>query len=79
MFRGAIRIVNPEDWQVGAVVRALEGVAMLGVGGKKTAGYGALKVEIGSLALTRFEKGAWHEDTLDKGPFLAAFAERFGA
>jgi CRISPR-associated RAMP protein (TIGR02581 family) len=79
VFRGAIRIVNPEDWQVGAVVRALQGVAMLGVGGKKTAGYGALEVEIGSLSLTRFEKGAWHEDPLDKEPFLAAFAERFGA
>ena len=52
---------------------------MLGVGGKKTAGYGALEVESGPLALTRFEKGAWHEDTLDKEPFLAAFAERFGA
>ena len=78
VFRGAIRLVNPEDWQVGAVVRALEGVAMLGVGGKKTAGYGALKVEIGPLTLTRFENGAWHEEEVDLDPFLDAFASRYG-
>lgn len=77
VFHGAIRLVNPEDWQVGAVVRALEGVAMLGVGGKKTAGYGALEVEIGPLKLIRFENGAWHEEPVGLDPFLAAFAERY--
>jgi len=79
VFRGAIRLVNPEDWQVGAVARALEGVAMLGVGGKKTAGYGALEVEIGPLMLTRFENGAWREEPVGLEPFLTAFAERYGA
>jgi len=79
VFHGAIRLVNPEDWQVGAVVRALEGVAKLGIGGKKTAGYGALEIEIGPLILTRFENGEWREEEVSLDPFLAAFAERYGA
>ena len=78
VFQGTIRLVNPEDWQIGAVVRALEGVAMLGVGGKKTAGYGSLAHEIASVTETRFADGEWKSTPVSLGGFTTAFAQEYG-
>ena len=78
VFQGTIRLVNPEDWQVGAVVRALEGVAMLGMGGKKTAGYGSLAHEITSVTETRFTDGEWKSNPVSLDGFTAAFAQEYG-
>jgi len=40
VFQGIIRIINPEPWQVGALMQTLDNLSLLGLGSKKTAGYG---------------------------------------
>lgn len=45
-FIGTIRIINPEDWQIGALISALDTLKMVGLGSKKTAGYGEIDVKI---------------------------------
>ncbi|NCO40683.1 MAG: hypothetical protein COZ06_36080 [Armatimonadetes bacterium CG_4_10_14_3_um_filter_66_18] len=45
-FRGDVVLHNPEDWMVGAVIAVLEMLPKLGLGAKKTAGYGNVKATI---------------------------------
>lgn len=60
-FKGEIRLINPKRWQIGAILEALETVKMLGIGSKKTAGYGDVEIEILSLKAKRFKDGSWQE------------------
>ena len=79
IFRGDIRVINAEPWEVGAIVRALEGVELLGMGAKKTAGYGDLKIEVEGIKVVRFDGTDWQPTLAEKEPYLEAFAQRFGA
>lgn len=79
VFSGGIRFVNPEDWQVGAVVRALEALQYLGMGGKKTAGYGDLDITIKASRVIHFEDGEWKSEPINLEPYQSAFATKFGA
>ena len=45
-FRGEVVLINPEDWMVGAVIHALELLPVIGIGAKKTSGYGEVEVEV---------------------------------
>lgn len=45
-FRGEVVLTNPEDWMVGAVIHALEMLPYVGLGAKKTSGYGEVEVEV---------------------------------
>lgn len=72
-MRTCIRLVNPEDWQIGAMLRALEGVELLGMGAKKTAGYGQLEIKREALRRRWLGDEGWQTETLDEGPFLSAF------
>lgn len=79
IFQGKIRMVNPENWQVGAVVQALKGVKLLGMGGKKTAGYGDLDIEVNAVHSIRFQEGKWQMDDVQIEPYIEAFArKKFG-
>lgn len=60
-FKGVIRLINPREWQVGAILQALETVKMLGIGSKKTAGYGEIGIEILSLGAKGFKDGNWQK------------------
>lgn len=77
-FKGTIRIVNPEPWQVGAIARALEGVSLLGMGAKKTAGYGELDIKITSVETTRFDGREWQSQPTELNPYLEAFGQKYG-
>jgi len=76
-FRGAIRLINPEPWQVGAVARALEAISFLGMGAKKTAGYGELEIRITGVDKTFFDSGSWLRQTVALDLFLDAFSQRY--
>ncbi len=58
-FTGAIRLINPEDWHVGAVLRGLEAVEQLGLGAKKTSGYGQLKITADKITVKRPGDNDW--------------------
>ena len=45
-FKGEVVLTNPDDWMVGAVVQALELLPSVGIGGKKTSGYGEVDVKV---------------------------------
>lgn len=79
VFEGKIRIVNPENWQVGAIVQALKGVKLLGMGGKKTAGYGDLDIEVKATRSIRFEEGKWQTTDVEIETYMEAFGrKKFG-
>jgi CRISPR-associated RAMP protein (TIGR02581 family) len=48
-FAGEVVLTNPEDWMVGAVIQALELLPSIGIGAKKTSGYGEVDVEVGDV------------------------------
>lgn len=73
VFKGRIRLVNPEDWMVGALMRALEGVELLGVGAKKTAGYGAVAIEVTGIKTRTPIASGWDVQAVDAAPYQAAF------
>jgi len=72
-FVGTIRLINPEAWQVGAMLRALETMQYLGVGSKKTAGYGELDVRVIEIRARKMEKGEWKQSVVEQTGFLQAF------
>lgn len=78
VFKNTIRIVNPEPWQVGAVARALEGVSLLGMGAKKTSGYGELEIKIVDTVLKKFDGRAWQSQNENLESPLKAFGDKFG-
>ncbi len=45
-FSGKVVLTNPEDWMVGAVIEALELLPSIGIGAKKTSGYGEVDVDV---------------------------------
>ncbi|MBM3241089.1 hypothetical protein FJZ31_32800 [Candidatus Poribacteria bacterium] len=44
-FEGSVALVNPDPWMVGAIIHVLHLLPSLGVGAKKTSGYGQLEVK----------------------------------
>jgi len=35
-FEGKIRVINPEEWQIGAIIKTVESLDLLGIGSNKT-------------------------------------------
>ena len=73
VFKGQIRLVNAEDWMVGALLRALEGVEFLGLGAKKTAGYGQVEIRAPEIRARKPVADGWKERVVEAGPFRTAF------
>ncbi len=42
-FEGEVVLVNPEDWMVGAVIEVVGMLGIIGLGAKKTSGYGEVE------------------------------------
>lgn len=78
VFEGTIRVVNPEDWHVGAILQALDGLEMLGMGSKKTAGYGELEIEVQSVKIRRLGAEGWQDEDADQETYRQAFGQKFG-
>lgn len=78
-FVGAIRLINPEPWQVGAILHALEWLRQLGIGSKKTAGYGQLDITVSAITRKVLAGGAWQPTALKSDEFLQAFVTKFEA
>lgn len=74
-FQGMVRIVNAEDWHIGAVLAGLETLELTGLGGKKSAGYGDVEVRIDKLRqLVWVETGWQSRDASTPDKYLKAFA-----
>lgn len=63
IFDGKIRVINPEDWQVGALLKAVESLDLLGIGSKKTAGYGEISTKIKYIDTKIMTEGDWKPDS----------------
>jgi len=72
-FTGKIRLINPEDWMVGAVLRGLETLAQLGLGAKKTSGYGQLEVTPRDATIRTLTQEGWQEQAGDLEAYRNAF------
>lgn len=75
-FSGIIRLVNPEDWMVGAILRGLEVLGYLGVGAKKTSGYGQLQVEPQQVVIRKLTATGWEATAGDLDAYRRAFDTR---
>jgi len=74
-FRGIIRIVNPQPWQIGAVLVSINSLEMLGLGAKKSAGYGEIETKIISIKKKELKESMWKISDINQfDEFLSAFA-----
>ncbi|RZB29451.1 MAG: hypothetical protein AEth_01086 [Candidatus Argoarchaeum ethanivorans] len=78
VFLGTIRIVNAENWQIGAILRSLEVLKLMGLGAKKTAGYGEIDTQVKKITQNTFENGerAPEDKTLHTEDYMKAFEEK---
>ena len=72
VFSGKIRIINAENWHIGAILRALEVLKLIGLGAKKTAGYGEIDTLAKKITLNTFVNSV--RETKDK----TSRAEEYG-
>lgn len=74
-FRGTIRVINSVEWQIGALLQAIETLQSLGMGSKKTAGYGELTIKAIEIRKKIHKNGIWETQSADnyKEIFLKAF------
>lgn len=74
-FQGMVRIVNAEDWHIGAVLAGLKTLELTGLGGKKSAGYGDVEVRISKLSQLVWAETDWQSrDASISEKYLKAFA-----
>lgn len=73
VFYGNIRVINPVDWQIGALIQALRTVSMIGIGAKKTSGYGELEVTMPSIKLNTLMNGNWITSEMNEAHYTSAF------
>lgn len=79
-FVGTIRVINPETWQIGAIISALDTLKMMGLGSKKTAGYGEIDVKIIDINKKRFNNNGWETESVlsKKDTYIQAFSKKLG-
>jgi CRISPR/Cas system CSM-associated protein Csm3 (group 7 of RAMP superfamily) len=74
-FAGDIVLHNPDPWMVGGVLFVLENLlGKTGIGAKKTAGYGHLRVKVTGVERTTFGKGE-HTQPVQKETYTKAWEE----
>lgn len=78
IFLGKIRIINAEDWQIGSILRALEILKLMGLGAKKTAGYGEIDTFTKEIIFNTFSGGTRKtEDTTSKAEeYMSALEDK---
>ncbi len=76
-FAGNIRFINPEEWQVGAILQAVEWLKQLGIGSRKTAGYGQLDISVDGIEAKELKGGKWAVVSMDEKNFIEAFRIKF--
>lgn len=72
-FKGTIRLINPKEWQVGGILQALEITKMLGIGSKKTSGYGEVDIEIDTISIKNLKEAQWQESQGNAQEYKDAF------
>jgi CRISPR/Cas system CSM-associated protein Csm3 (group 7 of RAMP superfamily) len=77
VFLGKIRLINAENWQIGAILVALEVLKLVGLGAKKTAGYGEIDTSTKKITLNTFVGGA--QETEDKTSKTEEYRSAFEA
>jgi CRISPR-associated protein Csm3 len=74
-FAGTIRVINPEKWHIGALLASIENLSYLGMGSKKSGGYGELETTIKRVTTKLMEEGTWIEKHIEPEEFKEAFLE----
>jgi len=74
VFQGVIRLINPERWHVGALMQALDNLSFLGLGSKKTAGYGEIETKVVEVIRREMRDGSLQVKAIDDP---SAFVEDF--
>jgi CRISPR-associated protein Csm3 len=74
-FTGTIRIINPEKWHIGALLAAIQDLSYLGLGSKKSGGYGELATIIKGVTTRLMKEGKWVEKHVEIEEFKEAYLE----
>ena len=61
-FTGTVRVFNYSDWHIGALINGIKAISLVGLGAKKTSGYGEVSVTISSLKDKTLKNGHWEEE-----------------
>lgn len=73
-FQGIIRIVNPTPWQIGAILVSISSLEMLGLGAKKSTGYGETETKVISIKKKELKESSWEATDISQfDKFLSAF------
>jgi CRISPR/Cas system CSM-associated protein Csm3 (group 7 of RAMP superfamily) len=78
VFGGRVVLLNPEGWMAGAILSTLERLPLLGVGAKRTSGYGTVTVEIGELKVETYGKDSSKVDFKNKSALCAEWDQLIG-
>jgi len=78
VFLGKIRVINAENWQIGSILRGLEVLKLVGLGAKKTAGYGEIDTSVKEITLNTFDGGARNTEdkTSEAEKYMSAFEDK---
>lgn len=77
VFKGNIRVINPKDSHVGALIQALNTINMVGIGAKKTSGYGELEIRLAAITLKTLKKGTWIQSQKEEKSYIDVFSAIF--
>ncbi len=72
-FMGIIRVINPKEWHIGALITAVEKLEYLGIGSKKSGGYGEVATRVKSVSSKAMKEGEWVEEKIPPGQYKEAF------
>lgn len=72
-FDGTIRVINPERWHIGALITAVENLTSLGLGSKKSEGYGEVATTIVSVTPNIMKEGKWVPEEVSIDEYKEAF------
>jgi CRISPR-associated protein Csm3 len=75
VFNGNIRLINPDDWQVGALIQSLTTINMTGIGSKKTSGYGEIEIKVLGIKSSTLKNGSWVATEAPEKTFTDAYAD----
>lgn len=73
-FIGTIRVINPDKWHIGALITAVEKLQYLGIGSKKSGGYGEVVTRVESVSSKVMKEGEWVEEKIPAAQYKEAFA-----
>jgi CRISPR-associated protein Csm3 len=74
-FEGIIRVINPEEWHIGALLATVDNLSYLGIGSKKSSGYGEIETSIKEIKTKLMKEGKWIEKEVPVDQYTKSFLE----